>query len=192
VKDPSAQPFGITAFVSQGLSNDVERRQVLVGAFEIGNEVVLVRTLISVRVVIAPAIDRLNAGLGRLSVTCYRATLLLIDMRIEVGVPLQHAHVPPGRRFAHRNDDHVPRRPTRLPRGGALVHVLVQCAAGVPRGLCGAFIDPSMARTAAMSPSRRSSSASISPSCGRYFVVTCATYSADSRPSLHRGGGGRY
>ena len=49
----------------------------------------------------------------------------------------------------------------------------------------GIFTDPSTALTEPASPSRRTSSLSISPRRGRYFAVTCATYSAESRPSLH-------
>ena len=49
----------------------------------------------------------------------------------------------------------------------------------------GIVTDPSTALTDAASPSRRTSSASMSTRRGRYFAVTCATYSAERRPSLH-------
>lgn len=50
------------------MSDLVEGWQVLVGALEIGHEVVLVRLLIDVRVVIQAAIGRLDTGLRCLGV----------------------------------------------------------------------------------------------------------------------------
>ena len=117
-----------------GCGRLVEDRQVLVRAFEVGDEIELARAILAVRVVVQPAIDRRDSRSppARMSFHRWPVCIRCADRNTSCRSSALFSHH--SARLRHRNDDHVVLHRVLKRAGTALlVGVGVHFGAGVLR-----------------------------------------------------------
>src|SRR6266550_1940074 len=127
------EPLRIPGNVTKRLMNTIERRRVLVVAFEVGDEVELPRPLVAVGVVVEAAVDRRDAVLRGLRVAMDGTAGARVDVRIEVRVAIERRLLPPLAALGNRQDDGVARDAAGLALRGTAIGEVVQLRARIAR-----------------------------------------------------------